>query len=482
MMLWNTIEKLSKDKILSLVENTTDFTISNGIVLFDKECLPKKRYKNIPITLFPSPIPKNEYYKIIRIQPSINKLMHLISMDFEFMCTALKNVAEHDSFIYRLLKIYKKNFERFSQNEVTTLGIFRTDYMFDSMKNEKGEIIEKAKQTETNTISSGMGSIGSKAINRMYQTILSTEYETSHFPESIPENFGNPGIGQGLAMAWQEYSNKEAVIVFFVMENESNISDQRTLEFNIYSINKSIKVRRKIYDRVLDKVKTDENGKLFVDGEEVAVAYFRTCYSPKHFPTEQHWKVREIIELSKAIKSPSVAHQLVGCKKIQQVISKNKVLEMYLENDVNSCNEIRSTFTGIYSLEIGLEGDLIVKEAIKNPEKFVLKPQREGGGNNLYDVEMYEKLMKVGMKEARCQYILMDLIKPNSYENYLIVEGNGSKKNVISELGIFGVCLTRGQKFLENYSSGHLHRVKTDQEREGGIMVGTGAVSSPFLY
>lgn len=46
--------------------------------------------------------------------------------------------------------------------------------MFDSMKNEKGEIIEKAKQTETNTISSGMGSIGSKAINRMYQTILST--------------------------------------------------------------------------------------------------------------------------------------------------------------------------------------------------------------------------------------------------------------------------------------------------------------------
>lgn len=41
-MLWNTIEKLSKDKILSLVENTTDFAISNGIVLFDKECLPKK--------------------------------------------------------------------------------------------------------------------------------------------------------------------------------------------------------------------------------------------------------------------------------------------------------------------------------------------------------------------------------------------------------------------------------------------------------
>jgi len=218
------------------------------------------------------------------------------------------------------------------------------------------------------------------------------------------------------------------------------------------------------------------------DGEEVAVAYFRTCYSPKHFPTEQHWKVREVIELSKAIKSPSVAHHLVGCKKIQQVISRNEVLEMYLENDLDSCNEIRSTFTGIYSLEIGLEGDLIVETAIRNPEKFVLKPQREGGGNNLYDVEMHEKLNMVGMKEARCQYILMDLIKPRCYDNYLIIGGNGTRKKVISELGIFGVCLTKGHKFLKNYSSGHLHRVKSDQVREGGIMAGTGAVSSPFLY
>ena len=42
MMIRNTIEQLSEDKIRILVENTTDFAISNGIVLFDKECLPKK--------------------------------------------------------------------------------------------------------------------------------------------------------------------------------------------------------------------------------------------------------------------------------------------------------------------------------------------------------------------------------------------------------------------------------------------------------
>jgi len=30
------------------------------------------------------------------------------------------------------------------------------------------------------------------------------------------------------------------------------------------------------------------------------------------------------------------------------------------------------------------EGDLAAAMAIKNPERYVLKPQREGGGNNFY--------------------------------------------------------------------------------------------------
>jgi len=30
--------------------------------------------------------------------------------------------------------------------------------------------------------------------------------------------------------------------------------------------------------------------------------------------------------------------------------------------------------------------------AMKNPERFVLKPQREGGGNNVYGVDIPEAL------------------------------------------------------------------------------------------
>jgi glutathione synthase len=41
--------------------------------------------------------------------------------------------------------------------------------------------------------------------------------------------------------------------------------------------------------------------------------------------------------------------------------------------------KVRSCFAGLWSLE-DENSDEIIKEAIRNPEGFVLKPQREGGG------------------------------------------------------------------------------------------------------
>ncbi len=34
------------------------------------------------------------------------------------------------------------------------------------------------------------------------------------------------------------------------------------------------------------------------------------------------------------------------------------------------------------------DGDEAVKMALENPEEYVLKPQREGGGNNVYGLDI----------------------------------------------------------------------------------------------
>jgi len=473
------INELSQSTVDKIIEDSTEYSATNGIVMLDPIYLPLKRYRSLPTTLFPSPIPRLEYEKVMRIQPYINKLYHLMSEDQDFMNSVLHEVAEVDDFTRNFFEIYKKHLEYCDRNEVLTLAILRADYMFGLMKDENGKTIEKSLQTEVNTVSSGMGSIGSKAINNMFSTVLK-EKPLSDLVDQVPENCANPLLGQGFVFAWEAYGNESAIIVFFVLENETNISDHRTLEYNIYNINPKIIVRRKVYNQIIEDVYTDENGRLFIDDEEVAIAYFRTCYSPKHFPTRQHWKAREIIELSKAIKSPSVAHHLVGCKKIQEVLTRRGVVENYLTN-CTAVSEVRSTFTNMYPLEMNKDGDKAMKMAIERPEEYVLKPQREGGGNNFYDDELKHKLLEIKNNEERKGFVLMDKIKAKSYPNYINLGGETKKDDVISELGIFGVFLSKGNRLLKNYTAGFLHRVKSVEFNEGGIMSGTGAVSSPFL-
>jgi hypothetical protein len=54
--------------------------------------------------------------------------------------------------------------------------------------------------------------------------------------------------------------------------------------------------------------------------------------------------------------------------------------------------------TGLWSLDnpSSPETAQIISDAISHPERYVLKPQREGGGNNLYGEELTAKLKEVG--------------------------------------------------------------------------------------
>jgi glutathione synthase len=51
----------------------------------------------------------------------------------------------------------------------------------------------------------------------------------------------------------------------------------------------------------------------------------------------------------------------------------------------------------------------VLAQAQSNPDDFVLKPQREGGGNNLYGQQLSERLQD---KRGLAAYILMQRIRP----------------------------------------------------------------------
>lgn len=118
---------------------------------------------------------------------------------------------------------------------------------------------------------------------------------------------------------------------------------------------------------------------------------------------------------------------------------------------------------------------------------LVLKPQREGGGNNVYrdSIPPFLKNLESNLDEARA-WIAMELIKPptSGNENYLVGAGSTKavKKEAVSELGVFGWSLFGGvDKSVDERTVGWLVRTKGRESDEGGVAVGYSVIDSLVL-
>jgi glutathione synthase len=77
----------------------------------------------------------------------------------------------------------------------------------------------------------------------------------------------------------------------------------------------------------------------------------------------------------------------------------------------------------------------------------VLKPQREGGGNNLYGPQLAERLAQGGAGLGA--YILMQRILPPPQRSVLVRNGAGTAAESLSELGIYGTWVRKGDQVSE---------------------------------
>lgn len=218
-----------------------------------------------------------------------------------------------------------------------------------------------------------------------------------------------------------------------------------------------------------------------MEGQEVAVVYYREGYMPENY-NKQNWEARLLIERSKAVKCPDIATQLVGTKKVQQELSQPGVVERLLPSQAEAVARIRATFTGLYSLDMDEEGAKVVAMAIADPERYVLKPQREGGGNNLYGEELKQLLEKIKDSPERASYILMDKITPQTSMNYLLRAHSPLKiSECVSELGVFGVYVRQGKDIVVNKHVGHLLRTKAIEHADGGVAAGVAVLDTPYV-
>lgn len=170
---------------------------------------------------------------------------------------------------------------------------------------------------------------------------------------------------------------------------------------------------------------------------------------------------------------------------MQQVLaSESGLLEKSLS--VEEAQQMRKTFVGMWAMDSS--GEALARSEY---ERMVLKPQREGGGNNCYKGDIPSLLDQMAARDESRQdgqkerdgYILMELIQPGDASNVLVKAGTGKAVRVatISELGVYGVCLYRRQEVLVNRQAGHLLRTKGSDSHEGGVVVGASGLDSVLL-
>eukprot|EP00944_MAST-04C_sp_MAST-4C-sp1_P000424 g424.t1 len=317
----------------------------------------------------------------------------------------------------------------------------------------------------------------------------------------------------------QTLSNLTNAIAFIVLPNETNTADQNLLEHEIFmKDNRDIPVLRLTLQDIYENYTLEEGtNHLCSTDYRLCVCYFRAGYDASHYsmcPEDtltsskpawfkgktytKQWEGRYLIECSTALKCPDVFTQLTGTKKVQQILCEPNTVERYLDpslsQDLRQCfayqciptsieanNNIEkaSTTATTAPCQTGYTPESATQEAYNEPAGWVLKPQREGGGNNLWGKELVHALQTFSAVDLKAHVLMKKIHCPSSLGVLMFREGTSSQGLISNEIGIYGtyVRLPKENEISSKYA-GYLVRSKFSGENEGGVAAGYACLSS----
>ncbi|KAJ9155814.1 Glutathione synthetase [Coniochaeta hoffmannii] len=492
-----------------LIQTVKDWTVGNGLAVRPPVSVAPAEADphgilatSAPVTLFPSPFPQICFEQAKAVQTAYNELYARISQDEDFISQVVQEVVGGDDFIASLWNVHLK-VKKEGYVQPLSLGLFRSDYMVHQGNQGTGgsESPPQIKQVEFNTIASSFGGL-SALTSSLHRYLATTEYPLlkasgAHGQYDLPENKSTEGLAAGLRAAYHAYGKSElgheTCVIFLVQGGERNVFDQRHLEYELQK-GPRVPVFRLPFAEIMERTTLADSGKRQLLYRlpsnpskvfEVAVVYLRAGYGPGDYPKPSDWDARYHIERSAAIKCPTVLTQLAGAKKVQQVLATEASgLGRFISQDTEDFRRILETFTNIFPMDTS-EAGLAARKLATDPQecqKYVLKPQREGGGNNFYRSSIPPYLKSVPESHWG-SYILMELITPPPVTNIILRNGQLEQGGVICELGRYGACVWNQdtREILYNEDAGYLLRTKGDQSEEGGVAAGFGCMDSCSL-
>ena len=367
--------------------------------LLNRSTVPGDPDYPVLVTALPTPVCLQDYRETELLQASLNAVLDKLSLDKDTIVSALEHVS--DEFVQNYLKIYKSLPDSHTAKPVLCLN--RHDYMLHSDDSSDSEACLY-----------GRGQFKLVEFNLQAVSMTSFSEGVFHHHNSILRQYGigsendharmdtNGGFAKGFLEAYKLYNASQELppgaspttfLLMVVDEDRFTFYDQQIL-MNSAELEGIPTLRVGSRDLVSCYRRDVHTNKLYVHDKEIAIVYYRTFYTPANFPTPEMWTLRAEMELSAAVNVPNVRHTLVNMKLFQMRLSDPGFLARYT-GSAEETSRLGLLFHPTLPLDLNPEGDRNAQLGIDHPGEYVLKPQREGGGNNLWDGDMVQELERL---------------------------------------------------------------------------------------
>ncbi|MGE0494397.1 MAG: hypothetical protein AB7S38_34615 [Vulcanimicrobiota bacterium] len=437
----------------NLAREAAEFALAHGIIRY----VDGGGVTHLPLSLVPWKAESSFVEETRELTVLYNDLYHRVAQDTDFLSRHLGTARSADEFIAHLFQALEQ--ERPGK---PALYLNRNDCMPASTPTGVWP-----KQVEMNLMASALGEASAK-VYEMHRYL----YRHNPLAANLVDNSAGEGLTWALNEGYRAIGNP-GVVLYLVPDGEPNAFGQRISEVRLHRLYGVPTARTNL--ETLGREGELRDGVLYFRDEPVAIAYFRSGYAPHHYPNEYAWKARQLIEASTAVSVPNARTQLANTKMIQLKLARRELLEQFVSPEV--ADRLLKSMVGFANLgqEIEWHGQKAPARelALANPDAWVLKPHREGGGNNYFGDQMVAKLGSITEREAEA-FILMEKIVQDPFRSVRLVNHEPVPCECFTEMGFFGLAyypdVEREPVF--NQARGYLLRTKDTSMDEGLVLGG----------
>lgn len=476
-----------------LTNEIKDYLIIHGSMLkiVEYETESSVAARAVGVSILPTPFPKQCYDEALELQQIFNELYARVAADPEWLYSVLGKLMEHDSLVSALWNVYLKAKEAGAMQN-TICAVFRSDYMLNQPPDHASASL---KQVEFNTFSCAGVSHAQRIANMHAHLarIRSPNPDPSTWPDPrLPQSQNIQSVVALLRAAHAKYTSthpttRPLAILMPVQPHNFNIADERPLELGLWD--HGIRCYRCEWRAALSRtILTDDRTLLFtpalgVPEVEVSVIYYRAGYAAAEYRSTG-MQIRTRFELSRAIKCPDILTNITGFKAVQAALAKPGAVERFISAE--KAEKVRKTFMHMQVLDSSPEG-LEARTIAQDPElavQYVLKPNLEGGGHNVYRGAIPE-FLQAWPEESWHKYIIMRLIEAPPTTGTLMMPQDLYHGAIVSELGVWGTCMWERSGgdvvFEENKAAGWTFKSKPAEVDEMSVVKGYGCFDCPLL-